>query len=150
MCVSCFAHDLQLVVRKFDTTAPFNDCFKKTHNLVSRVNRSTLATEKLISRCGKKLVRDCPTRWSSTFLDVERLLLVKAHLSSVLKELEWDNLATSEWKCLEIIKSLLQPFAQFTSLISGEEFTTLSSVIPAIMDINIHLEEVSQYLIMCY
>ncbi len=54
-------------------------------------------------------------RWSSTFLVVERLLLVKAHLSSVLEELEWDNLATSEWKCLEIIKRLLQPFAQFTS-----------------------------------
>ncbi len=142
MRVSCFAHGLQLVVRKFDTTAPFNDCLKKIHNLVSRVNQSTLATEKLISRCGKKLVRDCPTRWSSTFLDVEWLLLVKAHLSSVLKELEWDNWAR-EWKCLEIIKSLLQPFAQFTSLISGEEFTTLSSVIPAIMDINIHLEEVS-------
>ena len=73
---------------------------------------------------------------------VERLLVVKSALSSILEELEWDNLAISEWKTLDSIKTLLQPFAQFTSLISGEDLTTVSSVIPAIMDINIHLEEV--------
>lgn len=40
------------------------------------------------------------------------------------------------------IKALLQPFAQFTtSQVSGEEFTTLSLVVPAIMDLNRHLEE---------
>lgn len=140
--VSCFAHTLQLVVRQFDGIATFKDLLKRTHHLVSKVNKSTKATEKLISLCGKKLIRDCPTRWSSTFLVIERLLLVKTSLSSVLEEFEWDNLATSEWKYLEAIRALLQPFAQFTSLISGEEFTTLSSVLPAIMDINLHLEEV--------
>ena len=111
--------------------------------LVARINKSTKATEKLITLCGKKLIKDCPTRWSSTFLMIEHLLLVKSSLSAVLEELEWDNLATSKWKILEAIKMLLQPFAQFTSIISGEECTTLSSVIPAIMDMCLHLEEVS-------
>ena len=46
-------------------------------------------------------------------------------------------------KLLEALKRLLHPFAQFTSLISGEEFTTVSVVIPAIMDLNLHLEEVN-------
>ena len=140
--VSCFAHTLQLVVNKFDEAVTFKDAIKCSHRLVSKVNTSTKATEKLIGLCQKKLVRAVPTRWSSTFLVIERLLVVKESLSVVLEELGWDNLPTSVWRTLASIKALLQPFAQFTSLLSGEEFITLSSVIPAIMDLNLHLEEV--------
>ena len=78
---------------------------------------------------------------------VERLLLVKDGLGVVLEELGWDNLPTSVWRTLVSIKALLQPFTQFTSLASGEEFITLSSVIPAIMDLNLHLEEVSVFFV---
>ena len=105
---------------------------------------STKATERLndISICGKKLVRDCPTRWSSTFLVIERLLQVRSSLATVLRELELDDLATSDWKHLENIYTLLKPFAQYTSLVSGEEFTTLSSIIPVVTELSLHLEEV--------
>lgn len=65
----------------------------------------------------------------------------------VLKEQGWDDLAGSEWRKLKSIVELLHPFAKFTSLLSGDEFTTLSCVIPAIMDMNIILEEVSMYAI---
>ena len=141
--ISCFAHTLQLVVLQFDRATIFKDAISCSHRIVSKVNSSTKATEKFIGLCGKKLVRFCPTRWSSTFLMVERLLLVKDGLGVVLEELGWDNLPTSVWRTLVSIKALLQPFAQFTSLASGEEFIMLSSVIPAIMDLNLHLEEVS-------
>ena len=140
--ISCFAHTLQLVVQKFDQVTEFKALIKRAHQVVRKVNCSTKATEKLIAICGKKLVRDCPTRWSSTYLMIDRLLVVRSALSTVLLELEWDNLATSEWKTLEALGDLLHPFAQFTSLLSGEEFTTISGVIPAIMDLNLHLEEV--------
>lgn len=60
--VSCFAHALQLVVHKFDQAANFKDGIKCSHRLVSKVNTSTKATEKLIGLCGKKLVRAVPTR----------------------------------------------------------------------------------------
>ena len=39
---------------------------------------------------------------------------------------------------------LLRPFAQYTSLIGGEEYTTLSAVIPAIMELELHLEEMKR------
>ena len=132
-------------MNKFDEAATFKDAIKCSHRLVSKVNSFTKATEKLIGLCQKKLVRAVPTRWSSTFLVIERLLVVKESLSVVLEELGWDNLPTSVWRTLASIKVLLQPFAQyrqFTSLLSGKEFITLSSVIPAIMDLNLHLEEV--------
>ena len=73
---------------------------------------------------------------------VDRLLSVKSALGRVLQELEWDDLAISEWKILEALRCLVHPFAQFTSLVSGEDFTTISAVLPAIMDLNLHLEEV--------
>ena len=75
---------------------------------------------------------------------IERLLLVKYALSQVLQELQWDNLAIREWRMMDALKKLLHPFAQFTSFISGEDFTTISVVIPVIMDLNLHLEEVGQ------
>lgn len=92
----------------------------------------------------KKLVRDCPTRWSSSYLLIERLLAVRSALTEVLQELEWDDMLTSEWKMLEAIRNLLHPFALFTSLIQGEEYTTISTVIPSVMDLNLHLDEMSR------
>ena len=119
---------------------------KRAHSLVQKSNVSAKATEKLIAKCGKKLLRDCPTRWSSTYLLIERLLAVRSSLTEVLQELEWDDLLTTEWKSLEAICNLMHPFAQFTSLIQGEEYTITSAVVPSIMDLNLHLEEMSRHL----
>ena len=95
---SCFSHTLQLVVRIFDTCKGSKAVMKRVQKLVAKVNKSTKATEKLISKAGKKLISDCPTRWSSTYLMLCRLLLVKVELSSVLEELQWDNLHYSHGK----------------------------------------------------
>ena len=139
--IGCFTHTLQLFAQKFDRYAGFKDLLKHAHQLIRRVNCSTKVTERLINACGEKVLKDCPTRWSSTFLMIERLLDVRDPLTKVLEEAEWDNLAASEWKSLWAIKSLLQPLAEFTSLLSGEEFTTL----PTIMDINLHLEDIKSH-----
>ena len=112
--------------------------------LVKKVNKSSKATEMLLSRAHKKLVGNCPTRWSSTYLMIKRLLDMRVPLTSVLEQLKWDNLATSDWKVLENIHKLLKPFAQYTSLSSGEDYTTISSVIPIIMELNLHLEEMKK------
>lgn len=59
-------------------------------------------------------------RWSSTYLLISRILEVREALTDALQEMEWDNLATSEWRFLESIHDLLHPFVQYTFLISGE------------------------------
>ena len=73
---------------------------------------------------------------------MQRLTELRDPLEMVICELEWDNLAASEWRLLHIIQNLLKPFAEFTNVISGEEFTTISSVTPTIMELNLHLENV--------
>ena len=120
---------------------------KHAHAIVRKINSFTKATEILVTLSGKK-IKDCPTRSSFTFLMLNRLLDLKEHLKAVLHQLGWDDLAASEWRKIKGVVNLLQPFAKFTSILSGDEFTTLSCVIPAIMDMNIHLEEVRVYNIM--
>ena len=67
-------------------------------------------------------------------------------LSKVLESLEWDNLAMSEWKTLNSVQKLLKPFAQYTSLVGGEDYITILSVIPIVMELNLHLEETKKSL----
>ena len=74
---------------------------------------------------------------------VSCLLDVRPHLTEVLQELEWDNLPNSEWKVLENYQDLLEPFAKYTALIGGEEYTTLSMVVPILLELNYHLNEVN-------
>ena len=47
-------------------------------------------------------------------------------------------------KTLENIQTLLQLLAQYTSLISGEEYMTLSAVVPAVLELNLHLEQMKK------
>ena len=75
--ISCFSHTLQLVVSKFDELDKFKELMKRAHAVVRKFNSSTKATERLIAICGKRLVKDCPTRWNTKFLMLEHLIDVK-------------------------------------------------------------------------
>ena len=76
---------------------------------------SSRAIEILLSACGNKLISNVRTRWNSTFLILDWLLEVRGPLSTALDKLKWENLAHSEWKVLECVHKLLQPFAQYTA-----------------------------------
>ena len=80
---SCFAHTLQLVARRFDTFPSVKKVLAKVYRLVAKFNKSCKGTEKLIQLSGKKLVANCPTRWSSTFLVVSCLLQLRLRFSGM-------------------------------------------------------------------
>ncbi len=133
-------HTLQLVVKLFEGSPCFNKTLNKTKKIVSKVNKSTKATEKLIIKANKKLIGDCPTRWDSTYL---MLTNVKIHLNNVLDELLWDSLSATQWKQLESILELLQPFAHFTNVASSEQLTSVGMIFPLLKELSLHLNEVS-------
>ena len=141
--LSCFSRSLQLVVRKFDTVKAPKQALSIAHKLVSKVCKSVKTTERLISLSGRKLVNDVPRRWNSTFIMISCLLEVRTELSKVMQELSCNNLQNSEWKQLENLHSLLKPFAKYTALTSGEDYTTISMVIPVLIELNCHLDAVS-------
>ena len=112
--------------------------------MVAKVNKSSKATEALIALANKKLVQQCPMKWSSVYLMLERLAELKVPLSSILEQQGWDNLANTEWRLIDYICSLLKPFAVYTQLMSAEETTTISSALPVLMELNLHLEEMKK------
>lgn len=140
--LSCFSHSLQLVMSEYEKMHSLKKVVKKAQGLVAKCNKSVKVTEKLLKLCGKKLIASCPTRWSSSYLLIERLLDVKPYLAEVLTDLEWDNLQNSDYKALENICNLLEPFAKYTQLASAEEISTVSMIIPIIMELNMHLDEI--------
>ena len=44
---------------------------------------------------------------------------VKEHLTTVLEEVEWENLNVAQWKHLSSIETLLKPFALQTNVTSS-------------------------------
>ena len=142
--ISCFAHSLQLVVSQFDKVSPFPKVIKKAKKLVAKFNKSTKATERLITLEHKKFISDCPTKWSSTFLLLKRLLNTKEGVCKIVEDLEWNGLQTSDWKRIETVVELLEPFAEYTTLCCGDSYTTLSAVVPIIMELNCHLQEIQK------
>lgn len=67
---------------------------------------------------------------------------MRASMVEVMEELGWDTLNNGDWKLLEGIKALLEPFAKYTTLVSGENYVTISSVIPILIELSSHLNEV--------
>lgn len=91
------------MVHKFSEVKLFSETLKRIQTLVKKVDKSSKATEMLLSQAKKKLVCNCPTRWSLTYLIIKCLLDVRMPSTSVSEKLEWDNLASSDWKVLENI-----------------------------------------------
>ena len=140
--LSCFPHMLQLIVTKFDNVKPCKEAILSSKRLVAWFIKSVKATEMLVKLSGKKLIGDCPTCWSSTYLLLKRLLAVRTDVEHVICKLEWDGLQARHWKAIENVVTLLEPFAEYTSLCGGEEYTSISCVVPVLMELKLHLEKV--------
>lgn len=83
--MQCMAHTLQLVVKP--AYCHYNTLLTKTRHLVGRIRKSSVAVDKLVSRCGKCVIADCTTRWNSTHQMIQRLLSIKSTVNEVLTEI---------------------------------------------------------------
>lgn len=131
---------MQLVVNEMSKCAAIQPILDSARRMVEKFRKSSVATQKLVLKSKKTLIADCPTRWSSTFLLLQRLIELKVSVNAVAKEMERDTLLSSEWQKIDQLLKLLQPFAEHTRLLEGDK-VVMSSVIPALMDIEYHLLE---------
>ena len=84
------AHTLQLVLKEVDKNPAYSRVLSHAKVMVRKIRASSVATEKMVQRCGKTVVAECTTRWNSNMFMVERLLAVKEHLVGVFGEMQWD------------------------------------------------------------
>ena len=106
----CIAHTLQLVLKEVEHNVAYTKVLSKARGMLKKIRISSVATEKMVTLCGKTVVAECTTRWNSNMFMIERLLLVKDHLAEVYKEMKWDCFLASEWVKLDELYQILKPF----------------------------------------
>jgi hypothetical protein len=134
--------ELQLVVKELRQDPNFGELVDKARGIVRKIRVSSVATEKLTELAGKGVVIDCPTRWNSILHMLQRLLELRPSLPEVLQNLKVDNLTFSDWEKVDEICRLLHPFAVQTDTLQKDMYA-LSQVIPALLDLDCHLDEES-------
>ena len=116
----------------------------KAFKVVKQVSKSGKATEVLIAATGKKLVSNCPTRWTSAYLVVKRLLEVEDALKTILLHHRVFMLQAVEWAALADVIDLHSQFAVFTNVAGRENYTTISEVLVCYRELELHLDKMKQ------
>jgi uncharacterized membrane-anchored protein YhcB (DUF1043 family) len=137
---SCEAHTLQLVIK--DSLSEMRLLLDKCKSIVTHFSRSAKLTQQLkeeqklhnVER-PLKLIHDIDTRWNSTYYMLLRLCKLRADVQRVLhqnKEAQNCLSENNEWFQLEELIRLLAEFEEATSIISGENYPSLSLFVAAI------------------
>lgn len=81
-----------------------------------------------------KLKQDIPTRWNSTLIMLERILMIKEPLTVVSLSIKGcPTMPTNnQWTIIEDLVILLKPFEALTVQLSYEKKPSLGKVIPLI------------------
>jgi len=136
--MQCMAHTLQLIIKR--VYKHYVPVLEKVKHLVFKIRKSSIAVQMLLAKCGKTVIADNITRWNSTYQMAKRLIEIKSFVNEVLNSILVDSLRIEEWARLEEMTNLLEPFAVQTDLLQTDS-TSISSIIPALLDLECHLEQ---------
>ena len=162
--LSCTAHTIQLVVGKgllsaeiliarakrlinFFTSPKQNERLLDAQRKHSDNNNSEENdTHKIFYRA----ITDVETRWSSTYIAWERLIMLQPYIDIVISSLNASqdhnvkedlnrlrkiNLTSKEWELILDLLVILGPFAELTENLEGTKYTTMSYIHPGIAKI---------------
>jgi hypothetical protein len=135
----CVVHSLQLAVKSLDKCDSFIVATTKARSVVRSIRASSVAIQLLTRKCGKTVIGDCPTRWSSSYMMLSRLIELRDPVIQVCEEMAFDCLLKSEWTRVENIVKVLQPFAEHTNTLQTDS-CSLGLVIPAVLDLIVFLK----------
>jgi len=122
----CFAHTLQLSIKKGFDIPEINTLLEKARKIVGHFNHSTSATDHLASVLlrvnpkskKRKLKQEVETRWNSTFDMLERLLDMKNSLLITISDLRMESFAftTQDWDLMQELCTVLRPLKIITNV----------------------------------
>ncbi|CAL9708171.1 unnamed protein product [Knipowitschia caucasica] len=135
----CFAHLLNLVVKKSISQTPQLDSMRrKACQIVAHFKSSRTAKEYLAvtqANMGMPLlglVQEVEARWNSTFAMFQRLHEQREPLAAVLASLPTNltSFSAEEYECISQCLKVLKPFNQATVELSEESWVSGSKMIP--------------------
>ncbi len=99
-----------------------------------KIRSSGRSTDYLDSVCGKRLIFPARTRWLFNFYVIDRLLELEESVHYICRNIldRVNELTTMQWKELKTLRTILEPFELFVRKLEGQNYATLSRVIPAI------------------
>ncbi len=139
MWIPCFGHTLHLAVNKAIDIYRVTAALSRLRKTISAFTRSPKLSRQLVKKQRElllqehRLIHDEPTRWNSSYDMVERFLEQQQAVFAVLAEdrKKWHLMPKdADITILETLKEVLGPLSPFTDALSGEQHTTLSSVLP--------------------
>ncbi|XP_017836262.1 zinc finger BED domain-containing protein 1-like [Drosophila busckii] len=142
----CVAHTLNLLVQELLKADSLIPLMSKCKKIVAFFKSSTIATEKLKEAQGTNesysLIQEVPTRWNSAYLMIERIILIKEAIASVLliSSKAPIPLFADEVAVLEDVCRILAPFNEATKQVSANKSATISLVIPIICELHQKLD----------
>lgn len=147
--VPCFAHTLNLTASDVFELPDFNIIMKKCKDIAKYFHSSSVASDKLkamqrsLNKAELKLIQQCPTRWNSSYAMLKRIFDTKQEITLTICECEKgpEALLAEEFTVIQDVINLLEPFDVATNTISGENYITISYIIPLIRGISLKLSK---------
>ena len=137
--VQCFSHTVNLIVSEaIKSQRMVQNLLSIARNLCERVHRSPRAREKLAELQKEyelpqhQLIQDVPSKWSTSFHMLERLIEQKRAVNEVSIECNFRELIScDQWEVMQSVCHVLRPFDAASREMSAH-MSTLSQVIPMI------------------
>ena len=137
-CLGCFGHTINLCVKAGLNQSQVHTAVARCSRLVTFFRKSSRAAHVLSSKQDAlgspkhKLLKDVETRWNSTYDMVERVMEQQEPICATLIEQKRLDLLPkdTEFHLLEEVLKVLKPFKDITVQVSGENYVTISSILP--------------------
>ena len=154
----CLNHVLQLVIKDELLEKPSIKSLVKTcRHICTFSNQSIPMSQYIVDKqmeAGKEqrfchhLLQDVVTRWNSTFLMIQRFLLLQPVIRALLLDQDWQkkldvNLSNNDWNLMEKVVKILEVFYEATVRFSSSS-ACISEVIPTVTGLSVTLSVVDQ------
>lgn len=146
--VPCFLHTLHLVVQNgLLCQRTVIDMQARLTNFISHYRRSTMLKHKLreiqrrLNLPLHSLILGESGRWSSIVRSMKRAIEQKLAIRTICDDLDLGNhqiIQENDWKIMEKVVALLEPFEQATTF-AERESASISEVIPAIKKLSLQI-----------
>lgn len=140
--LSCFNHTLNLVTENAIKNLPsIESVINEVKQIVGFFKRSNLAMEELRRsqrEAGEEPlapIQSVKTRWNSVYSQCARFCKLSPHIAKVLLKMKSSGpsmLTNEKMRAVEDIRDFLEPFHKVTEEMSGENYVTISRIIPTL------------------
>jgi len=101
--------------------------------LVKKFTKSHAAASKLKELTNKSIVVPVVTRWSYLAMTYKRILEVFDEISEIASQKKWTKISHADYKLMEAVVSLVEPFQEVTNKLQASTTSTLPLVYPGIV-----------------